>query len=192
MRIPTQKECFRLIRKMEMMDHIVDHSVMVSRVSLFLCRSLKKEYPNLNTELVTSAALLHDITKTRSFTTGEIHSDTGGKMLSNMGYPEVGEIIRQHVVLDEYSDQPPVTNQEIVNYSDKRVLHDRIVSLNRRLMYIERTYVKSEKLKQRFKQMRQESIVLESKLFRFLTITPSQLSDAVLERVNPDMPKSKI
>ena len=192
MRIPTQKECFRLIRKMEMMDHIVDHSVMVSHVSLFLCRSLKKRYPNLNTELVTSAALLHDITKTRSFTTGEIHSDTGGQMLSNLGYPEVGEIIRQHVVLDEYSDQPPVTNQEIVNYSDKRVLHDRIVSLNRRLMYIERTYVKSEKLKQRFKRMRQQSIDLESKLFRFLSITPSQLSDAVLERVNPDRSKSKI
>ena len=100
MNIPSKTECFKLIKKMDMMEHIIDHSILVSNIALFLCLKLKKYSPNLDTRLATSAALLHDITKTRSFDTKEIHSETGGLMLIELGYPEVGNIIRQHVILD--------------------------------------------------------------------------------------------
>lgn len=179
MKIPTQKQCFELIRKMEMMDHIIDHSVMVSNVSVFLCRSLEKRYPDLDIELVTSAALLHDITKTRSFNTHEVHSETGGRMLDQMGYPEVGNIIRQHVLLDTYAPRSPVTMQEIVNYSDKRVLHDKVVSLNSRLEYIKTRYARSRDLKKRIAYMWKKTIDLENKLFDHLDITPDQLAESV-------------
>ncbi len=179
MKIPTTKECFKLIREMEMMDHIIDHSIMVSNVSLFLCEALKKHFPDLNAELVTSAALLHDITKTRSFTTNEIHSETGGEMLTQMGYPEVGDIIRQHVLLDIYETRAPVTVEEIVNYSDKRVLHDQVVSLNKRLEYIKVRYADIKEFQKRLNLMWKKSIDLEKKIFRPLDIDPDELSDNV-------------
>ncbi len=100
MKIPNRTQCFQIIRKMGMMDHIVDHSIMVGNVTLCLCSHVRQTSPSLNVELATAAALLHDITKTRSFETGERHSDTGGDLLVTLGYPEVGNIIRQHVILD--------------------------------------------------------------------------------------------
>lgn len=183
MRIPTQKECFKLIKEMDMMDHIIDHSIMVSNVSLFLCQALKKHCPDLNTQLVTSAALLHDITKTRSIDTKEVHTETGGQVLTQMGYPEVGDIIRQHVILDAYETQSPITAEEIVNYSDKRVLHDKVVSLDERLEYIKHRYGHSEKIKDRLRFMSIKTKDLENKLFGLLNITPDQLSGAVKNKI---------
>ncbi|MFH2091837.1 MAG: HDIG domain-containing metalloprotein [Pseudomonadota bacterium] len=180
MKIPSQTECFNLIKQMNMMDHIIDHSIMVSNVSLCLCKALQKHFPDLNEHLVVAAALLHDITKTRSFETHEIHSETGGQMLTQMGYPEVGAIIRQHVLLDVYDMQSPVTVEEIVNYSDKRVLHDQVVSLEKRLEYIECRYASTDQLKKRLRLMCIKTLDLEKKLFGFLDIKPDQLRGQTL------------
>lgn len=179
MNYPSHHECFELIKKVGMMDHIIDHSVMVSNVSFFLCKSLKAHYPQLNVALVTSAALLHDITKTRSFTTHEIHSETGGEMLTRLGYPEIGEIIRQHVILDDYKPESGVTMEEIVNYSDKRVLHDEIVPLNKRMEYMKIRYAQTPDLKRRLTYMWDQSRNLENKLFTLLDIGPDELKEMI-------------
>jgi hypothetical protein len=64
MRLPNKKECFALIHKMKMPEHIINHSIQVSRVALFLTDQLTIINKNgLNRDLVLSAALLHDITK---------------------------------------------------------------------------------------------------------------------------------
>ncbi|RLB88988.1 MAG: metal-dependent phosphohydrolase [Deltaproteobacteria bacterium] len=183
MNIPSKKQCFQLIKEMTMMDHIIDHSIMVSNVALFLSLKLKKYSPNLDSRLATSAALLHDITKTRSFDTKENHSETGGLMLKNLGYPEVGNIIRQHVILDSYQNDSPVSVQEIVNYSDKRILHDKVVSLNKRLEYITLKYGTNKKFKERIAILWKNTINLENKIFSQLDITPGQLSEYVLKKI---------
>ena len=175
MNIPNREECFRLIHKMEMMDHIIDHSIMVSNVAVCLCRFFKK-CPDIDIKCVISAALLHDITKTRSFTTGEIHSETGGILLTDLGYPEIGDIIRQHVTLDACLKNAPITESEIVNYADKRVLHDQVVSLEKRLEYIKARYGTKPEFKCRVKPMWENALALEKKLFKQLPFHPSELS----------------
>lgn len=179
MNIPSRDECFKLIRKMGMMDHIIDHSMMVSHVAAFLCSRLKKVSPELDTRLAARAALLHDITKTRSFKTKEVHSETGGQLLTDLGYPEVGNIIRQHVMLDSYGENLPICEQEIVNYSDKRVLHDKVVSLSQRLEYIRQRYGAEKKYRARIRLMWGNTLTLESKLFDPLDIEPDQLSECI-------------
>lgn len=180
MKIPTRKQCFQIIRKMGMMDHIVDHSIMVGNVTLCLCRHVRQTAPALNVELATAAALLHDITKTRSFETGERHSETGGDLIEALGYPEVGDIIRQHVVLDRWKENAPVTEQEIVNYADKRVLHDSVVSLACRLEYIQERYAGHCHLKDQIAGMWETTLAIEHKLFRRISFSPAQLPDRVL------------
>ncbi len=181
MNIPSRDECFKLIKKMHVMDHIIDHSMMVSDVAQFLCTRLKELAPQfkIDTRLATNAALLHDITKTRSFTTKEVHSETGGQLLCDLGYPEVGDIIRQHVMLDEYNIDLPISEQEIVNYSDKRVLHDKVVSLTRRLEYIKQRYGAKKEFKDRIQVMWENTSTLEIKLFSHLDIEPSQLLESM-------------
>jgi len=168
---------------MAMMDHIIDHSIMVSNVALFLSLKLKKYFPDIDSRLAISAALLHDITKTRSFDTKESHAETGGLMLLNLGYPEVGDIIRQHVILDSYGNDSCVSVQEIVNYSDKRILHDKVVSLNKRLEYIKFRYGTKKEFKDRIQIMWKNSLDLEKKIFCQLDIAPDQLSACVLNKI---------
>jgi len=79
MNIPSRKECYRLIQEMEMMAHIVAHSLLVCRVALLLTDRLHAHDISLNRDLIRAGALLHDITKTRSIKTGEMHTDTDRK-----------------------------------------------------------------------------------------------------------------
>lgn len=71
-KIPTKVQCYQMIRQMRMRDHIVIHSLQVCRVATFLTEHLNKQHNRLNFGLIRSAALLHDITKTRSFKTRKI------------------------------------------------------------------------------------------------------------------------
>ena len=186
MNIPSKTECFKLIKKINMMDHIIDHSIMVSNIALFLCLTLKKHFPHLDTRLTTSAALLHDITKTRSFDTNESHSDTGGLLLTELGYPEIGNIVRQHVLLDTFENDIPVSEQEIVNYSDKRVLHDKVVPLTERLEYIKVRYGTHKEFKDRIQIMWAQAMNLEDKIFNHLDITPDQLSGCITPKIKKE------
>ncbi len=179
MNLPSDNECFRIIRDMEMMDHIIDHCVMVSSVAVCLAGHLQKIYPDINVDLVKKAALLHDITKTRSFATGEIHSETGGELMEKLGYPEIGTIIRQHVILDVRSDDGPVSESEIVNYADKRVLHDHVVSLDERLAYIKVKYGTKAEYRDRIQKMFQDTLALELKLFEKIDFNPSDMPELV-------------
>jgi len=173
-----------MIREMKMMDHIIDHSVMVSNVALCIARSVQSSQPGINIPLIRSASLLHDITKTRSFDTGEVHSETGGSLLRERGFPEIADIIRQHVILDICRSDTPVTEQEIVNYADKRVLHDKVVSLDRRLSYIQVRYGGSPELQSRIQKMWKDTLALEKKLFDCIRFSPGQLSGQVKPEIH--------
>ena len=183
----SQKECFQLIHSMRMMDHIIDHSIMVGNVSLCLGTHLKKRFPNINTDLLVSAALLHDITKTRSFETGELHSHTGATLLDQMGYPQVGNIIRQHVLMDAGWEKQPISEIHIVNYADKRVLHDKVVPLDKRFEYIRERYGKGKKFQNKIQKMCDATCQLEKNLFANLPFK----ADALFEHTRPVIQKQR-
>jgi len=176
MRIPTQKQCFLLMCEMKMMDHIVLHSMQVCRVATFLTEHLNSRQSRLNYDLIRAAALLHDITKTRSFKTEENHALTGGQLLAEQGYPEVGDLVRQHVRLDEYPDPATLGEAQILNYADKRVLHDRIVDLDKRLDYIMERYGKLPEHQERIRWLWQKTFDLEKKIFFHISLRPQDLN----------------
>lgn len=173
--VPSQTVCLKLIRDMEMMPHILDHSLKVRDVALFLCHKLLTSNPELDCDLIGAAAMLHDITKTRSFITGEKHSDTGNLLLRELGYNEIGDIVRQHVVLDHYSEKGSVSAAEIVNYADKRVLHDQVVLLDARLEYILKRYGTTLENESRIRLLWKNTRILEKKIFFRLSMDPDAL-----------------
>jgi uncharacterized protein len=176
MKIPTKDQCYQMISEMKMMDHIVIHSLQVCRVATFLTEHLNKQHYRLNFDLIQSAALLHDITKTRSFETREDHALTGGMQLSDCGYPAIGDLIRQHVKLDTYSDAGTISEAEVLNYADKRVLHDEIVVLDRRLDYIVERYGETPAHRERIHMLWQKTREIENKLFKVLSFAPDDLT----------------
>jgi len=176
--IPSEEHCRRIISEMGMLENIVAHSLQVCRVSLLLTNHLG--LPGLNRELIRAAALLHDITKTRSFQTLEDHAETGARLLTELGYPEVARIVGQHVRLDRYpltSSAP--TDAEIVNYSDKRVLHDRIVPLSERMGYILEKYGSNPERERNILLLWEKTEKLEKRLFAGLPFSPGDVSGLI-------------
>jgi putative nucleotidyltransferase with HDIG domain len=175
MQIPTKKTCYELIRDMAMLDHIVAHSIQVTRVALLLTDKINAAGSSLNRDLIQASALLHDITKTRSFKTGELHSETGCRLLNDKGYSETASIVRQHVNLDIYFTSEFVTEAEIVNYADKRVLHDRIVPMEERMQYILDTYGKNKTKMDLLLKLWENSKLVEKRIFKNIPIEPRDL-----------------
>ena len=159
-----------------MLENIVAHSIQVCRVGMCLVDHLQSNGCQLNGRLVQAAALLHDITKTRSFKTEENHALTGGQVLTDFGYPQVGNLVRQHVRLDNYSDPQNLTEAVVVNYADKRVLHDRIVSLDERMGYIQERYGARPEHKRRIQLLWDKTAALEKHIFKFLPFSPDALN----------------
>jgi hypothetical protein len=119
---------------------------------------------------------LHDITKTRSFETEENHALTGGQVLTDFGYPQVGNLVRQHVYLDDYSEHQSISEAVIINYADKRVLHDRIVSLDERMGYIQERYGIRPEHKRRIQLLWEKTAALEKHIFKYLPFSPDDLN----------------
>ena len=176
MNIPSNNTCFKLLRQLKMMDHILDHSVQVCRVAMCIVDHLERSSTQVDRDLVRAASLLHDITKTRSFKTGENHAATGGQHLADLGYPEVGDVVRQHVRLDAYTNSNKVIEAEIVNYSDKRVVHDQVVSLKKRLAYVWKKYGKTPEDQERLSWLQKKTQLLEIKIFNNLPFLPEDLT----------------
>jgi putative nucleotidyltransferase with HDIG domain len=175
LQIPLKDECLNLLCGVNMPEHIMDHSKLVCRVALVLTDGLIAAGIDVNRKLVGASALLHDITKPRSFNTGENHAQTGGQYLADLGFPEVGNIIRQHVLLDHYFVADTPDEAEVVNYADKRVLHDRIVLLDERMTYIMHRYAKTKARRELLKQVWAQTRLLEQRLFAHLSFTPELL-----------------
>ena len=176
-KIPPKGECLDLMKRYNGMGNIIQHCIKVAEIALSISTALNRRGENLNLNVVEAAALLHDITKTRSFKTGENHADTGSRLLESMGYKEVGDIVRQHVRLDTYSVSDSITEVEIVNYADKRVLHDQVVGLKERKAYIFEKYGKSPENKNRLIGLWKETEKLENRIFQNLPFDPEQLPD---------------
>lgn len=177
MKIPTKRECFGLLQASGTLPHIAVHSIQVCRVALLIVDGMAAHPPGFRRDLVQAGALLHDITKTRSLTTGEPHAESGGLYLSERGFFEVGAIVRQHVRLAGFRRGGPVTEAEIVNYADKRVIHDHIAPLADRMAYILERYGRTPSLLERLARIREETLAIEEKLFRKLPFSPVAVAD---------------
>jgi putative nucleotidyltransferase with HDIG domain len=189
MKIPSKFQCYRMMVKMAMLDNIVAHSIRVCQVAMLLTDKLNSNGGALDVELIRAAALLHDITKTRSLATRENHARTGDLYLRGQGYPMVGKIVGQHVKISDFHPVSRPTAAEVVNYADKRVLHDKVVSLEERMAYIVERYCCSGELgHQRLDKLRQASQVIEDKLFATMPFSAGELSDHLVpENFKNDM-----
>jgi len=175
MRNPSKEECYKLMYLSGMLPNIVAHSLRVCRVATFLVDQLAENGIKCDRELVQAAAILHDITKTRSLKTGENHAKTGAEFVKTLGYPDVAYIIDHHVILDEDRVLDKPAEVEIVNYADKRVLHDQVVSLQERMEDIITRYAKQPIEEEYIARHWQRVKALEKRLFVFVSFAPDDL-----------------
>lgn len=62
--LPTQQECIHLLRvTYRLPENMINHSIQVNRLAVFLAYNLKKKGLDVNIDLVDRASILHDIMK---------------------------------------------------------------------------------------------------------------------------------
>jgi len=173
--IPTLHECYALLQTYMVPEHIIQHSRQVHRLALSLCRELNLQGERLNQAAVEAASLLHDIAKMQGLQSGENHSQAGARLLRDLGFPEVAEIVRQHVVLDGEGPSHPITEAMVVHYADKRVRHASVVSLAERFQDLKERYGKTPASLAWLKDLEEKSLAVERLIFANLSIGPESL-----------------
>lgn len=138
--IPSEDRCLRLLQEHGILPNILSHSLQVRNVSLALADNLI-DPSTVDRDLVNAGALLHDIAKTFCLENRKFSHDTlGGKILRDLGYHELALIVESHVLMPDFDPAGKLQEREIVHYADKRVMHDRIVSLDERIEDIIQRY----------------------------------------------------
>ncbi|CAK8716857.1 Metal-dependent phosphohydrolase [Candidatus Electronema halotolerans] len=182
MKFPDIAACAALMEEHGMLANIREHSFVVARVAALLAEELGKtsrQPPDL--QLCISGALLHDIAKTPCLKSGCNHAKAGAELCRSLGLPEIAEIVAAHVILSDFAparyQQGIFSAQEIVYYADKRVLHDKIVSLPERLDYILEKYSGGDARRQQgIRDNFRKCGELENHLFSFVNFPPEQLA----------------
>jgi putative nucleotidyltransferase with HDIG domain len=173
--IPDEATCRSLMDRYSMLPNIVEHSYRVCQVATFLGRALSRRENGLDSALIVASSLLHDITKTRSLKTREKHAGTGGDLLEELGYPRVAEVVRRHVQLPEGDEILSLGEAHIINYADKRVRHETVVSLGERFVDLMDRYGKTSEVRMRLERMRETAFEIEKSIFRRVDVTPDDL-----------------
>jgi len=168
-RIPSREECNELMAQHSMRRNIVEHSIQVMHVSLAITDNLKNGVA-VNRDLVIAAALLHDITKTRSLKTKERHDLSGGELLREMGFTSIAEIVEHHIVFQNLNPQGGLEEREIIYYADKRVMHNKIVTIDERVHDLLQRYGKAAEIKRLIIQNKHLVLAVESKIASFMKV----------------------
>ena len=158
--LPTHQECLVIIKANHVPPHIVNHSVAVAKLALFLAQKLKEKGEAVDLDLVQSASLLHDIAKICDFKKldysrfrcpvsaenkekwrqlrtkykGIPHEHAAYDILKEK-YPALALAVKKHRYVDilDKKEKPDTWEEKLVYYADKRVMHDKIVPLEKRL-----------------------------------------------------------
>ena len=122
----TETECMELLRDVYMVDNnIIEHSQKVSSLALFFAGLLNMDEPCLN--LIRASGLLHDIART-----GPQHDRAGYEILMDMGYPEIAEVILQHMDIRLNPLNENIDASQLIYLADKLIEHTEIVDLKQR------------------------------------------------------------
>ena len=178
--IPSAKECLEFMEKYEMLENIRAHSIVVERVANIIAKGLIDTGADLKLEKITAGALLHDIGKSLCLDTKEDHAAKGEEICIQNQLDEVADIVGEHVILKNYDPEAVISEKEIIYYADKRVNHDHVVSLEKRLEYLLDRYGRNtENIMGRIRENFKICEALERKLFQGLRFKPDALGDMV-------------
>ena len=158
--LPTREQAFEMLKEYCVPLHILKHSLAVATLAVWLAEKLKEKGIDVDVDLVDRACLLHDIVRMCSLKEldysrfeqtvteqdkirweeikaryeGFAHEDAAYEVLKER-YPVLALAIRRHkysAILHE-EEKPRTWEEKIVYYADKRVMHDKVVPLKKRL-----------------------------------------------------------
>lgn len=176
--VPDEQECIWLLEKYNTPNHIILHSKKVWEVGRLIGEKVR-DRSEIDLDLLRASCLLHDIGKYPSIIGGKRYHDiVGEEILIGEGLATVGNVIVQHVILR--SDVAVrVCEEHLLFYADKRVVHDNVVSLDDRFLYLIDTYGKTSEAVKRLMEMKDETKRVEDAIFAFVDFSPEDITGLI-------------
>jgi len=216
-KLPTREKCCELLKEYRVPRNVVNHSLAVAKVAVFLAELLKQKGIQVDIDLLESSALLHDIARVCDFNRTnyrllgqkvteedkavwtDIRSKYGGLChefaayeILKEKYPLVAETIKTHRyigMLDE-KDRPKTWEQKLLFYADTRVMHDKIVTLKRRLEdgHKRNVHFHGSIEQSKINTARIDPLIfkLEKQIFDNLNFEPDNLTDKFIDTYSND------
>lgn len=145
-RIPGEEKCLKILLEEGVNSNVLRHVLKVSEVAKDLASKVKSKGYDVDEELVTAGALLHDIG--RAVTHDVSHGVIGGQIVRMRNLDErLARIVERHVgggisseeavklKLGSMSLVPETLEEKIVCYADKLVDGGRIIEFSETLKY---------------------------------------------------------
>lgn len=174
--IPQIDECISLMETYGMLDNIKAHSLKVEQVASFIAKGIKDRGVDISLKKVSAGALMHDIGKTICLGSEKDHAEKGKEICLENDLKEIADIVEEHIRLKNFRNDDKISEKEIIYYSDKRVNHNKVVSLDKRMEYLLERYAKDDEyLKERIKENFMVCRKVENKIFSLLSFTPEDL-----------------
>lgn len=206
----TENELHELLQKYHVPHHILAHMEKVAKVAAKIGKALQKKGIKVNLEVLRQGAMLHDIAKVCDFKeldlsmfTGTYTAEdvqfwqmlikTGGKdghvkagfnILRDLGEEELALIIKKHgynsLIAENPGDRPQTWEEKIIYYSDKRVKHDKVVSVEERLKDGRQRYFPDGNVPTTDALVQKALLKLETEIMKAAGLKPEDLSDATV------------
>lgn len=125
---PDEEQCWRILDRQGTPSHIIKHCMAVTETALLIAEELNAHGLFLSIPLIRASGMLHDVLRMKPK-----HAEVGAELLLEYGYPEVADIIKDHM---DYQHPLPVydiTEKDIICLSDKFRQEDKLVTLEQRL-----------------------------------------------------------
>lgn len=175
--IPTDAQCQVWWDAHGMFEHIKLHSQLVADVATALAILAADKGLGLDqgqerhdfVQSVRAAGLLHDLGKTYSIQHGGNHSQLGAAWVVELtGNPAIAQGVLHHVHWPGTQDPRRFFLPLAVIYADKRVMHDRLVSLEERFADLRARYGHTERSRTLIATSHAQGAELEHILSTFL------------------------
>lgn len=179
----NHKACVTMLKEEETPRNIYLHSRKVNAIAMFIAKKLIEKGEKIDLYLVDMGSMLHDISKYKEVKYGNTlarHTFEAYNTLIVKGYPIVARIALRHGLDEVLCKKYGLKTWEeiIVYYADKRVNHDKVVSLDERLKYLKETYgINSKRSMEKIKAVEKPLKELEKQIFKNLDLNPEDIDE---------------
>lgn len=155
---PNMNECYALLDIYQVPADIRKHSEKVKEVALFILKELTEKEISLDTASLLAAALLHDIVRKE-----KNHPQMGARLLGELGYEKVGDIIATHMDI-MVAEKGIITENEILYLADKFVKNDQLIDLETRKNETLKKFAENPEVAVKIKQRFENAIIIKGKI----------------------------
>ena len=139
-RHPDRRECLKILNEYGTPDHVIGHCCAVADVAVRTGSALNENGYHLDTELIMSAAMLHDMARKY-----DRHWEVAAEWCRTHGLQQEADIIKVHMFYPAFSAIDKVNETDIVCLGDRVVKFDKYVGLDERIDYIINKIPRKEK-----------------------------------------------